>query len=657
MISFDQKRGQDGSLLQYIPAGWLTVLAAACAAEPGLVYDPMGSTVLSEVLHAFRALPAVCVLLIPAAALFYRRTDAACGRQTAGMPEWLLGFFYSVCMILGRSFELTGSWALLFGSGVVQGIKAAVMMAGGMLLFRSMIRWAEWLAARGWQTETEWKMAPRFRASLGQRPFRTAFAALLVLYIPYMVISWPVTLMGDADAILTQGFPEAGVVLPVYMRGHLLSESVFLNAHHPAAHTVLVHLFLRAGLALTGNADIAISLYAVFQLLCMLAAAAWLIREAAVLMGVPANGLLGMLLFYAFLPVSRGYMFLLSKDVFYTMFLMLFLSALYRIILDGRPEAAPAGYRCRRRETYAALLLAALGMLLFRNEGRYVLLLAAFAAAWLHRGLRRRALALAGCVLAAGFLYFHVLLPACHVTGGSVREMLSVPVQQTARYVRAYPDEVTEEEAEAIRAVLDYDGMAEKYDPELSDPVKNTWKEEADREDLLRYGKVWLQMFCKHPGVYVQAFLHNYYLYAYPGSRPMELYRYSGSEKLFDLVNGYLEPVGVRFAYPALWKELRYRIDTFRKTLSECPPVNLLMNTAMYVWTILFLLFYAWRRHCRDALVLLAVPAVTLLVLFTGPCNGNYSRYIYPIVMSMPLLAPGVIRLCRAVSLSENNAG
>ena len=39
--------------------------------------------------------------------------------------------------------------------------------------------------------------------------------------------------------------------------------------------------------------------------------------------------------------------------------------------------------------------------------------------------------------------------------------MLSIPFQQTARYVTKYSDEVTEEEKDAINNVLQYDNLKE----------------------------------------------------------------------------------------------------------------------------------------------------------------------------------------------------
>lgn len=46
--------------------------------------------------------------------------------------------------------------------------------------------------------------------------------------------------------------------------------------------------------------------------------------------------------------------------------------------------------------------------------------------------------------------YYNVLLPINDVQPGGIQEMLSVPFQQTARFVKYYGDELSEEDKEAI---------------------------------------------------------------------------------------------------------------------------------------------------------------------------------------------------------------
>ena len=46
-----------------------------------------------------------------------------------------------------------------------------------------------------------------------------------------------------------------------------------------------------------------------------------------------------------------------------------------------------------------------------------------------------------------------------NINEGSIKEALSIPFMQTARYVVAYDSEVTEEERNAINNVLEYDTL------------------------------------------------------------------------------------------------------------------------------------------------------------------------------------------------------
>lgn len=75
---------------------------------------------------------------------------------------------------------------------------------------------------------------------------------------------------------------------------------------------------------------------------------------------------------------------------------------------------------------------------------------------------------------------------AFHVEKDTPKEMLSLPFQQTARYVRDYGDEVTEEEKAAIGQVLDYDKIVKGYMELTSDPVKTTYH--AKEWQVMRLG-------------------------------------------------------------------------------------------------------------------------------------------------------------------------
>ena len=74
-------------------------------------------------------------------------------------------------------------------------------------------------------------------------------------------------------------------------------------------------------------------------------------------------------------------------------------------------------------------------------------------------------------------------------------------IYQSIAYIKYYKDEVTKEEKNAINKVLDYEKIGNKYNPELADPVKETYKTSATSTDLNNYFSVWLKMgliiFCQ----------------------------------------------------------------------------------------------------------------------------------------------------------------
>ena len=108
-------------------------------------------------------------------------------------------------------------------------------------------------------------------------------------------------------------------------------------------------------------------------------------------------------------------------------------------------------------------------------------------------------------------VYQKAILPMAGVKPGGKQEMLSIPFQQTARYVKYYGNDVSTEEEKVIRKVLDYDTIGKNYDPDLSDPVKNTYKQKD--EYLKDYFNIWFEMLKKHPTAYIQATLNGTYGY------------------------------------------------------------------------------------------------------------------------------------------------
>lgn len=225
------------------------------------------------------------------------------------------------------------------------------------------------------------------------------------------------------------------------------------------------------------------------------------------------------------------------------------------------------------------------------------------------------------------------LMSYLNVNPGSSREALSLPMQQTARYVKEFGDEITEDEKAVISTVLDYENLAEKYDPRISDPVKRTFKSMATPEELKDYLLVWMKQFAKHPLVYFEATLNqNYYLlYPYVANNTIYVNRISDSmdNKLIERLElSDVETIA----------NLKTPLEAFYKMSFYFPGLNVLSHPAFYMTLLIWLsLFSIYRK--RFLWLLVSVPLwLSAMIIVLAPAIQRHPRYAFPIIYSMPVL-------------------
>ena len=550
---------------------------------------------------------------VPSTSLLERRA----ARERAGYSSfWIhvVSLLFAFFIIFGRAFAQSNSWDAVFSSPLIC-LLSLTEGLGWYGLFFWGIRWLfrKLDAAFSGQTHKkravplpQWLKVPAegYLSLLDRRPGVTAFCTLLLANIPYMILSYPALFMGDIRSQFVQYLGERG----------------FSN-HHPITHTLFLSLFFRLGEAL-GNNNLGIFFCGLTQVALVCGAIAYGISVLAQA-GIGCGPRLGFLLYYCLHPRISAYLFLMTKDVPYSAFCLTF----YLLLWKGTQE------KIALKPYEPALFFAAMaGMILFRNDGKFLVILTLLAAFFL-KFQRKKALICLGAACAMVLGLEHVVFPLLHVEEGSIREMLSVPFQQTARFVRDAGDQVTEEEKEIIGRVLDYDALAENYDPDLSDNVKATYH--GTKEELKDYFLVWLKMFFRRPGIYFQATMNNYYQYFYPGQRPFNNYSYSWSTTLMERIN---EEFRLDYHYPAILDAARNSFEALREGVFSLPFLSLLRMPAFYTWGALLAIAYALRRKNRAGLLFCLPMAIHLLIFITGPTNGAYCRYQYPMLLYLPMV-------------------
>lgn len=520
-------------------------------------------------------------------------------RYAPGTPVrgWERVFAVAVALmwILGWAFNATDGWGVLF-DGPVSSFLTAVTFLGLIALVSTALRWLRALAKRF----AEWE--PRTPKIFERRPFLCSWAVIFLCWLPFAVIRYPAGIEYDAHFQIEQflGFRP-------------------MTAHWPPFSSALMGGFVWLGDALFRSYDVGIFAFVLFQALVSSAILAYTVKTMGDL-GVARSWRLVSLLIYALAVAYPSYLTAAVKDALFSAATVLFVTLLIRCL-----------YLSQKRGTCVFLGVAALLMCLLRKNGIYVLILCFIVL--LFRALFRKNRARLPMVVALGaacLLYFgyeKALLPALDIPPGSVAEALSVPFQQTARYVRDHPGDVTEKEREIIGAVLDYERLESGvYNPDLSDPVKETYH--GDTRALLRYMGVWASQFFRHPGTYFQATLANSCGFYYPDARNLILY---DNLEVYEKFN---------FSDPPALRPAKNWLYTYVASMDTLPGLMLLGSAGFNTWLTAYFVVCALRRRDKKLLLALLPSVVGILVCVAGPTyTWNGVRYALPYMYATPLLA------------------
>lgn len=530
--------------------------------------------------------------------------------------------FLTFCMLLGRAF-IDPDWAhLVIRNDIRCVVKWLFCLPGWFFLCFSIVRLLYLIMDACAQHPSLTRRRHTLFVAFDAHPFTLSFLILLVCYAPVTILSLPgLVEAGDTVSQIVQfygGIPG----------GHdrIYPDSMLTN-HHPILHTLLLHIFLEAGRLLFSSAQTGLALLTILQVLLTCSALAYALKQLYQ-EGVPGSACMAAALFLGLHPRIQNFIVLLSKDMLYAVFLLLFGIAIIRVLKGQKP-------------CFSLLITSSLGCMFMRNEGIYILIGTLVVMLLLHKKARRHAAAALLLCAAIWIVWTDAVFPALQISPGSKREMFSIPFQQTGRVVARSGDKVTTEEREAIDAVLQYDHIAHMYQPNLADGVKNLYRQEAADGAMSTYLKTWFSMFFKHPMVYIEAFLENKNLFLYPtpsitGAEDTAKY-YETSALDFRVINEDCAAYGISLSYPTSLEKARTTYERARETLFSLPILRLLTQSAPIVWASVLLLLYALSRRKWESLLLLIPVLLQILVIFAGPTDGWLFRYIYPVALYLPV--------------------
>lgn len=521
----------------------------------------------------------------------------------------VLAAVFSICMVIGISLSSNGNlWFLT--KNLPQFLIAVIVFIGYYNLFRVCItflfHWIDLGKFEEFSVKINWKKFARY-------PFVVSAVAMIVGWLPYIILFFPGSVPWDGLRQIREG---AGYAT--------------LTNHHPWLVSKFMGLLMKIGQQISDNVGIFLIVitFMIIEILCYSFVCCKIKKYTnnTLIYGFSV-------LYFSLLPGFGAFAGVAIKDGLNAALVAYFMAIFVECCFKTRQNDLSA-------KDFVRLGIAAVFVCVTRKNGIYLVLPQCFGlAVW----VTKKKQVIGVFILCFSILMVQVItdvkLPEyLGVVKGSEREMLSIPFQQTARYLLYFPEEVTEQERAAIEQVLPFDKVAEAYYPEKSDAVKNKYRTEVGSQELIQYFKAWYAMFTKHPDVYLEATLEGSYGYYYP-------FRNCNASERYFL---YIQPAsgGDMYWHYKFSNEIRRQVEAYAELWVKLPVFAQLMNPGSYTWLLLIMTTYLIYRKKTKGIVLLIAPFMNVLICIASPVNGLV-RYTLPLMGCMPLLIGGSYNIVR----------
>lgn len=437
-------------------------------------------------------------------------------------------------------------------------------------------------------------------------------------------------------------------------------ESGAYNDHHPIAHTLLLDGFMSLGEKVFHDVNTGLALLVLFQMLALAAVLAWgivLLADRGVTKWILVCLQIASMVypFHMYMSVS------VCKDVLFTVFFLLQMLALYEMI--RRRKSGPDRYD-------VLFAVASVGMQLYRNNGRYamlVLMVILLLAVIGGKGARKfwgKVAVNCAFSLIVGSLCISGLFRITGAEQGDRREMLSMPIQQLARCmiyhggvgVMAEDDATMDEDSKGVINDFLLNESYKEYRPDIADPVKrhtNTYVVRYRTEDFAR---TYLSLLGKYPGDFINAALAVNSGYFYVGDESHAYINVNGRDTGLGYVQTRFltEELNSRGVYQdSKWKSLYDMMEKWAdgNVYLNLPVLKYLFVPGTFFWMYMLLAGYLLVYKKYDRCVPLALIMGYYATLILGPTVQL--RYIYPLMIVLPFGA--LMAMCRGGSKEMKN--
>ena len=529
----------------------------------------------------------------------------------------MVSVYFSINGMFGKVYasapEVLASGAVLWRSYNL--LKSVVCFLGGVGLFTAlMVLVGNLPLLTGKYTR---KISSYLEGFFNKSFFWRYFFIIFLCWLPHIIIRLPGAIVRDSWNMLSMYYGLKGY-----------------TTQHPIIFTLLLGKFTDLG-KLLGNSNIGLILLVVLQSFITMLILAYMIQSMCKL-AVP-NVYTGIaLVMFAISPILIASCTTILKDTPYiAAFLLLIVEGMYILYYPEEYE---------KSARHLILTAAAVLGMFFRKNGIIIIPLflsvivirEVYFIVWKKKNVRFTALIILVMLLplllgSQANRYWNEKYEAAALPN---RAILTIPMQQIARYMCLHGEEVSEDELKILQKVVKWNAeeYQKRYRPFNFDGIKMGYNSEAEKGDIKEYLMVWLKLFFRHPMSYIDATMNQTY-FLFDVSAENQAYYKDVEAHRPDNVKDWDIYSNIK-----AFEKSREKIVLYYQSFSRFPIIGFFVNQGIFMVILVAICLNALNRKGVKTLILSLPMLLTLAITFVGPAVSGHPRYTYPIVYAMPLL-------------------
>lgn len=469
-------------------------------------------------------------------------------------------------------------------------------------------------------------VSEKIRLAAFERKYSVFIIATIIflLWLPTFILLFPGTVINDTWGQLGQYMEYTGT--GNYAKG-------ILYDHHPIFDTFFMGIIITGIKNFTGQWNLALFGYVLIQAIFSAIAFAYTIEYTYNKLKLDARIGIVMILIYSLLPIFPMSVQTISKDALFSWTYVIF-SVMFIEIVRTKADCLLS-----KRFMLAFIFICILNCLT-KKVGVYIVLISIGVATFikLKKIFRLYLIIPIFAIITVMYVLMPIVIEATGTIKGGQQEMLSIPFQQTARYVKYHGDDITDYEYEVIDKVLWITDLSERYDPINADPVKG-YTPKGKAKDYSKYIKVWISQGLRHPKTYIEAF-------AAMESGWFSWTEYSPivSMDWHNQLNAKLIPEKIA-TRPDISEYTTNSYQNIIDELYQIPFIKLFFTYGLYASIIPGFIFATVFRKFRNKDIKYWIATVPMFLSIALGCwlapvsiAAEGKRYLYPVIYTIPLM-------------------